>query len=513
MKVAAAAARIVGEDRVSQRESDRVAYSRDMWQRDILGVRVGELPPLPELVVWPGSTEEVAALVKLAAKGRLAVVPFGGGAGVCGAARGIEGSLVVDMKRMRRIRSIDAERSVGEIETGVVGEVLERELATRGWTLGHFPSSIYCSTLGGFVAGRSAGQLSTKYGKIEDMIAGLEVVLPDGDVVRLEDGPLATGPELCQVITGSEGTLGIATSATLRLKRVPEETVLRAFSFKGVPAGLGAIRALLQSGIFPAVVRLYDEFDTVLALSGTSKKEKKTEKAGLARLLSPASVAGDVLGLFPSFGKQAVAQLLRRAGTVNKVAGLLSDKCLLILMFEGPRAGTRLEADEAVRMLSSLGGEDLGTGPAERWKRKRYDVSYKQSKVFGAGAFSDTAEVAATWDKLQGLYEEVKAAVSRHAFVMAHFSHAYPEGCSIYFTFVGWAADPEESRRLYDAIWSDLLSAVVRAGGTVAHHHGVGLSKARFLADELGAGGVKALTAVKRAFDPERRFNPGKLGL
>lgn len=514
MKLAREFARIVGEDRVSGRESDRVAYSRDLWQRDILGVREGVLPPRPELVVWPADVKQVQAVVKAAAKHSLEVVPFGGGAGVCGSARASEGCLVVDLKRLSAIRDVDAETSTAEIEAGINGEVLERALEHRGWTLGHFPSSIYCSTFGGFLAARSAGQLSTKYGKIEDMVVGLELVLPDGELLRLDGGPAALGPELSQIFIGSEGTLGICTAGRVRVHPRPAEQILRAYAFEGVDAGLTAIRTVLQSGIKPAVVRLYDEFDTMLALSGREKPpRKKSEAAGLSALLSPGHLAGELLGLFPSVRREALGMLLARASTLNKVADVISSRCLLVLMFEGPSASTRVEAAEAVRILNALGAEDLGTGPAERWKRKRYAVSYKQSKVFAAGAFNDTAEVAATWDALPGLYRAVREAVTPHAFLMAHFSHAYPEGCSIYFTFVSHGRDADESRARYDRIWSELLGATVRAGGTVSHHHGVGLSKARFLPDELGAGGMTVLREVKSAFDPARRFNPGKLGL
>lgn len=517
-------AKIVGDERVSQRESDRAAYSRDLWPRDLIGVREGVLPPGPELIAWPGSVEEVSRLLVLARKRELVVVPYGGGAGVCGAARIVHpsfdgervapGTLLLDLKRLKRIRRVDSTERLAEVETGIVGEILERDLAARGLTLGHFPSSIYCSTLGGFIAGRSAGQLSTKYGKIEDMVRGLELVLPDGEIVRTGDGMLARGPELSQLFVGAEGTLGVCTAATLRVHPAPETQILRAWSFHGVEAGTRAIRTLLQSGLRPAVVRLYDELDTVLALSGGKKQPRRTsEAAGFGSLLSPKALAGELFGFFPGLGNQAIGLLLKQPSVLNRLAGAVSDKCLLVLMFEGPREGTAIDAEEATRLLRTLDGDDLGAAPAEEWKRKRYAVGYRQSKVFAAGAFNDTAEVAATWDALPRLYHDVKEAIGRHAFVMAHFSHAYAEGCSIYFTFVGHAKDAVESRRLYDAIWNDLLLAAHQAGGTISHHHGVGLSKARFLPDELGAGGMRAVTIVKETLDAGRRFNPGKLGL
>ncbi len=500
---------------VSGSIADRAAYARDLWPRDLLGLTDGTLPPGPELIAWPGTVDEVAALVTFARNEGMTVVPFGGGAGVCGAARATEPSradgdrvLVLDLKRLRRLRSVERANGTAEVETGIVGEILERALNARGATLGHFPSSIYCSTLGGFVAGRSAGQLSTKYGKIEEMVLGLELVLPDGEIVRTDD---TTGPELSQLFVGAEGTLGVATAARLRIHRLAECQRLRAYSFASIDDGIQAIRTVLQAGLRPAVVRLYDEFDTLLALAG--KEHAPGDGSGLTALLSPKRLGGSILGLFPGLGKRAVATLLQNPRLLNRIADAVPGRCLLVLMFEGARTATLLEEAETERLLSSRKATDLGPAPAERWKRRRYAISYRQSKVFAAGAFNDTAEVAASWERLPRLYREVKQAIGRNAFVMAHLSHAYAEGCSIYFTFVSAGRDAADGRRIYDQIWSDLLAATLEAGGTISHHHGVGLSKARFLPEELGPGGMTALKAVKRSLDPQRTFNPGRLGL
>lgn len=505
-RLAEAVARIVGANGLSTERLDRVSYGRDMWPRDQLLVQSGALPEGPNLVAWPRTPDEVAALVDLANRRGVTIVPFGGGSGVCGAARAAESSMVIDVKRLKSIRSIDRDTLTADVEAGINGEWLERRLNQEGFTLGHFPSSIYCSTLGGFIAARSAGQLSTRYGKIEDMLAGLDVVLSDGTQVTLPDWDATGGANLSQMFCGSEGTFGIFTGARMRIHPIAEQRRLAAYEFSDIDTGLAAIQEILQSGLRPAVVRLYDEFDTILALQGGGEDS-------FTSLLSPKKLASELLGLFPGLSKRALSLILSQPRALNMLADVIGGRCLLVLMHEGPAGLTDAEAREADRICLDVGGGSLGEAPAEHWLERRYAVSYKQSKVFGSGAFNDTAEVAGTWDVLGNLYQSVKRAIARHAFVMAHFSHAYHEGCSIYFTFVGNANGLAASQELYDKIWNDLLTATLEAGGTISHHHGVGRSKAHFLPDELGPGGMKLLKEAKEALDPQAILNMGSLGL
>ena len=256
---------IVGDDSVSTVDSDRAVYGRDMWPRYLIGVRYGEPPKhRPHVVVWPRNTREVASVVKAARSARVPIVPYGGGSGVCGGAVPIYGGITVDLKRLDRVVSVSREELLCDVEAGINGERFERELGRRGYTLGHFPSSIYCSTVGGWLACRAAGQMSTKYGKIEDRVVGLTIVTGRGEIVDTDEFARASrGPNWTQLLLGSEGTLGIITAARLRVSPSPQIRVFRGFEFDDVEAGMEAIRKVMQRGLRPAVVRLYDEVDTL----------------------------------------------------------------------------------------------------------------------------------------------------------------------------------------------------------------------------------------------------------
>jgi alkyldihydroxyacetonephosphate synthase len=483
-------------------EADRIAYGRDLWPRHHLRVRAGRLPEpgRPEAIAWPETTEELARLVRWARAEGVPLVPFGAGSGVCGGVSPRPDALVVDLKRLARVRTLDAEAKLLEVEGGHMGVPLERTLQRAGVTLGHFPSSILCSTVGGWVATRSAGQCSGAYGKIEDMVAGLECVTGAGEVVRLRRR--VSAPDLVPLVVGSEGTLAIVTSATLRLHPAPTTRGFGAWSFPTTEHGWEAMRALFQGGMRPAVARLYDPFDAMLARRGGVKP------AGGAKAA-------------PGRGGAALRALLKRPALVNELlhsgpAARALGGALLVVVFEGTGDAPLRHVEEARRLVEGrLQGKWDGAAPAERWFEHRYSVSYRQAPVFANGAFVDTFEVAARWSGLGALYEAVHAALAEHAFVMAHFSHAYPDGCCIYFSFAGgartargdWDAACEAT---YDRAWRAALRAAVEAGGTLAHHHGVGRSKAPRLSSELGSG-VEVVRGLMRAMDPDGILNPGNL--
>ncbi|MCC7382622.1 MAG: FAD-binding oxidoreductase [Deltaproteobacteria bacterium] len=522
-------ARIVGAGAVSTTDGDRFAYARDCWPRDLIRLRAGELGAAPSCVVWPESQDEVARVLDLCAERQIPVVPFGAGSGVAGGARPSEGGVTLDLKRMRALRRIDEDDLRLEVEAGIIGERLERTLNSRGYTLGHFPSSILCSTLGGWLAARSAGQASTLYGKIEDMTLGLEVVTP-GRIRRAMLGPRPSrGPDMNALVIGSEGTFGVITAAELRLRPLPEARRMQGFRFHGAESGIEAIRRILRAGLRPAVVRLYDALDTFMGRGHGDPAEEPSEARSIEILSQRARGLYDDLTkavparLSPPRASQLAQRLVR--GTVRAVLGapmllnraieVLPEDCLLILGFEGQPALVAAEHKAAAAIVEPLGAVDLGPGPGEHWLRNRYAVSFKQSKAYASGAFTDTMEVAATWERLLPLYRGVKKVISRDAFVMAHFSHAYPEGCSIYFTFAGAAPEGGNTEAIlarYDRIWKNAIAAVHDAGGTLSHHHGVGELKAQGMAAEHGPGGMRLLGALKDAFDPRGILNPGKLG-
>ena len=533
---------IVGPRRVSVRAVDLDTYARDMWPRLLFARRDGDLTGVkPYAVVWPENVREVATIVRAARAMGVPVIPYGGGSGVCGGVVPVRGGITIDMKRMTALRAVRGDELIADVEAGLSGERFERELGRRGFTFGNFPSSIYCSTVGGWLATRAAGQLSTKYGKVEDRVAGLTVVTGTGEVVDT-DGPSRAlgGPSWTQLVVGSEGTLGVITSARLRLSPAPQLRVFRGFEIASVAAGTEAIRRVLQRGLRPAVVRLYDELDTFLNSMKSGKKPNEeahhhdhtyapTPLPGEGALPvlpgAPAPEDDGTLRKLLAFGRRgtrglrrdAIGAVLSRPRAVNGLVGAVAEKiarkgCKLIIGLEGARIRTEIEAALTFAELERAGARDLGEEPGRAWLAHRYAVSYKMSPVFRDGAFVDTMEVASSWEQLLDLYHSVREAIGRHAVVMAHFSHAYPEGCSIYFTFAGHGDDRASSEKLYDAIWRDGLEAATRVGGTISHHHGVGLLKAPYMFGEHREA-MSILTALKHTLDPDNIMNPGKMGL
>src|SRR5688572_25679188 len=526
---------IVGPRRMSMRTVDLDTYSRDMWPRLLLAYREGVIDvPRPHVVVWPEHVREVVSVVKLARTLGVPIVPYGGGSGVCGGAVPIQGGITIDTKRMQQLRSLQGEELVCDVEAGLNGERFERELERRGYTFGHFPSSIYCSTVGGWLACRAAGQLSTKYGKVEDRVAGLTVVTGRGEVIET-DGPnrALRGPNWTQLIVGSEGTLGIITSARLRVAPAPQLRVFRGFEVDDVQTGVEAIRRVLQKGLRPAVVRLYDELDTLINSFGHHEDDATLpakapsppiETGALpaypeARPPKDDGVIDRLLALAKGKGlrQNAMKAALGKSEFVNRLFGTVAEKiarrgCRMIIGLEGARIRTEIEAALTFAELEAAGARDKGEDPGWAWLKHRYAVSYRMSPVFRDGAFVDTMEVASSWERLMDMYHSVRAAIGKHAVVMAHFSHAYADGCSIYFTFAGHAPDAAGASRIYDAIWRDGLEATTRVGGTISHHHGVGLLKAPFMAGEHREA-MAIFEATKTALDPDGIFNPGKMGL
>lgn len=503
-------ARIVGKDGLSISPLSRILYSRDMYPVALMHQAEGVTGHYPQVVVWPKKVPEVVRVLKLARSLRLPVIPFGAGSGVCGGTIPVRGGIILDLKKMNRVLEVSGEDMSFTAEAGIMGQTLEMELNRRGFTMGHFPSSIYCSTLGGWVAARSAGQLSSKYGKIEDMVLGLEVVMPSGDILDTLGSPMGTaGPDWNQLVIGSEGTLGVVTKVCCRLNPLPATRRFASFNFPGLEAGIRAMRMMMRNGLRPAALRLYDELDTMLV--GT-KGDGENTGAGLFDYLPWERLETRLRTLAPGLINRAQRFVGRWAEVANKLEGLNRDGCLMILMFEGEDAAAPFEYENALKICDQLGGKNRGPEPAINWYKNRYHVSYKMSKVFYYGAFVDTVEVAATWQKVEALYARVRDAIRNQAFVMAHFSHAYPEGCSIYFTFISAAADSRKAEKKHKEVWRRAMEATLHVGGTISHHHGVGLSKGRYLVEEMGDM-MRVLRCVKEAADPEDILNPGKMGL
>ena len=469
---------------------DRAVGSRDAWPRHLIqDARAASTAPGAALVVWPERPEQVEALVQLARREGASLVPYGAGSGVCGAVRPSERSIIVDTKRLTRVEVV-AEEGVVDVQAGWLGVDLEAALERRGLTVGHFPSSILCSTVGGWLAARGAGQCSSRYGKIEDMVRSADCVLGTGDAVRFTRR--MGGPNPLELLIGSEGTLGVITSARLRLHPQPLERAFAAFRLPSFEAGAEGMRALMQAGLRPAVMRLYDPIDSYLLTRGkvADDKGREPKRSGMPSGFWLRTMLGAPRAL---------------NGAIAAFERFISGSAMLILIFEGQVEQARADLAQAERLLAELGGEGLGEAPARSWLAHRYAVSYRQSKVFQQGAFNDTLEVAAPWARLSAVYDAVREAAGAHALVLAHLSHAYPDGCSIYFTFVATRAGEPLSR--YDALIDSALGAALAEGATLSHHHGVGSSKAHWLDVELG-GGLDTLRSVRRAWDPDQLLNP-----
>lgn len=499
--------KIVGSGAYSERMVDRINYSRDSSFRGAIQNKYNKIEFLPDLITWPKSVVEVQKLIRFAKRHQLPVIPYGAGSGVCGGTNPVFGGMIIDLKKMRKILKIDPDTLSSSAQCGIMGLHLENELERAGFTLGHFPSSILCASLGGYLAARSAGQNSSRFGKIEDMVKNLEVVTGDGEIIQTRDVANSGGIDLNQIFLGSEGTLGLITQATLKIFPRSSCQAFQAFSFAPLSPGIEAIRRMMQSGLKPSVVRLYDPLDTLVLQSG--KKENKIsplEKSPSGALFFP----DFLMELMSLIKNQSLKMALLWPRTIDLLSRLATSRSLLILMHEGFERIVSEERLIAREICQELGGIDLGEGPARNWYEHRYRVSYMASPLFYSGFFTDTIEVASTWDKINALYEEIKKAMGFHALVMAHISHTYSEGASIYFTFLAPLSGLKASEDLYDVIWDKAMKACQRVGGVISHHHGIGRLKAKYMGDEWGEG-IELFRSMKDYFDPSGIMNPGKL--
>lgn len=470
------------------------AYRRDLWPRDtLLMYQNGSLPDAPAVVVSPRTTEEIAQAIAWAEKEGVEVVPYGAGSGVCGGARGRAGSLVIDLKRMNRILSIDVNAHTVHVQSGILGQHLEDQLKRIGWMTAHSPSSIACSTTGGYLAARSAGQFSSRYGVFDDMLLAASAETPTGQL-RCGMWTKNGSEDLLPILCGSEGGLGVVTDMLLRIQPTPQQRWLRGYAFPDMASAWNTMRALMQSGLWPSVLRLYDPVDTTIG-GKTKAADAKTGPGIFGWMKKIASEN-------PAMRRHLLNIPLAVPGLLNRLGATLGKEVLLIVGFEGSLPVVHAATEAAMPILET--GRDLGPEPGEHWYKHRHDVSYKLAPVFLAGAFADTMEVAATWERLPALYDAVQSAIGSHAAVMAHFSHAYPEGCSIYFSFAG-----RGNLATYDKTWKDALQAAQAAGGTVTHHHGVGILKADAAAAEAGSA-IRVWQEIKAFLDPSGIMNPGR---
>lgn len=459
---------VVGRHYITTKESDRLIYSTDWSWMPQMWLDRGEKLPVPDYIVHPGSVEEISAVLRIANTFHLPIIPWGGGSGTQGGALPLYGGIIVDMKRLDKVLEINETALTVTAEAGINGTQLEWALNEKGLTLPHYPASANCATLGGYLAPRGSGTISTKYGKAEDLVMSMQVVLPTGEVIRTPAVPShASGPDFARLFLGSEGTLGIITEATMQVDYLPEVRLFRAVLFEDLANALEAGRRMMTRRLNPMVIRLYDPSST--------------------------------------------------ASLVKHVLGYELEGAYMVLGFDGDKEIAALQEQKALAICAELGAQDLGHEPGERWWNHRYDFYYPPKSLKLPWMYG-TVETVTTFDKLHQIYLAKKQAIEEEyqawqVRYIGHFSHWFHWGASLYDRFIIEAPpqDPREALQLHNRVWSTAVSASLAQGGMINEHHGVGLKLSRYMRQQYGSA-WPTLQAIKKALDPNGIMNPGKVG-
>jgi alkyldihydroxyacetonephosphate synthase len=473
-------AAIVGADGVRDDRMARVLHAAGKSYPDLVRQRAGDCSQAPDAVVLPRSHDEVRAVLAACTDAGVAVVPFGGGTSVVGGVEPWRGEfpavVSLDLGRLDALVAVDERSLTAVVEPGMRGPELEAELHERGLTLGHLPQSFEYASVGGYVATRSAGQASTGYGRIDELVVGVRCAAPAGDLDLAAMPASAAGPDLRELVVGSEGVLGVITAATLRVRPAPQERRYEGFMFPSFEAGAEALRTMEQAGVAPDVARLSDEEETRLNVAFAGMDGLKGEVA--RRYLSFRGVAGG---------------------------------CLAILGWEGRRERVAGRRDASVAAIKAHGAVALGRAAGRAWERSRFHGPYLRDDLMDRGVMVETLETATSWSNLFALYRTVGDTLrARCPFVMCHVSHLYPSGASLYFTFLA-GTEPGREVEQWRNVKAAASEAILTGGGTITHHHAVGRDHAPYLPREIGDLGIAALRAVKERLDPAGIMNPGKL--
>jgi len=459
---------IVGSENILSTETERLGYGVDYFWVPRMLLDRGMTVPLPDVVVKPTTVEQVSAVVKLANVYRIPVIPYGGGSGSQGGIMPLYGGITIDLKSLNQIIEINETSQTVTAQAGINGYRLEQALNKAGFTLPHYAASVHSATLGGYLAPRGSGVLSTKYGKAEDMVISLEVVLPNGDIIRTLPVPNhASGPGILQIFVGAEGSFGIITEATMRIERMPEERRFQAFLFPDLHNGLEAGRRIMLDRLNPCVIRLYDEPST------------RTR--------------------------------------IKRILGLDVQGSYMVMGFDGWREIVDCQEKRAFEICYEHGGEELGREPGNLWWEHRYDFYFPPGTLDFPWMFG-TMDTMATYDKIENLYWKKKVAIEQaysewNIQYIAHFSHWYPYAAMVYDRFIieEPPQDPQQALRLHNEIWDLGVRISLECGGVINEHHGVGLKLARHVRRQYGSA-FQILEALKNGLDPHHLFNPGKMG-
>jgi alkyldihydroxyacetonephosphate synthase len=489
--VQAELAEIVGAAHARSDQEARARHAGGKSTIDLLELRRHHPLAAPDLVLAPVSHDQVMAVLERCSRRRVAVVPFGGGTSVVGGLRpdtaGFGGTVALDMRRLNALVALDEESRLAVLEPGLRGPEAEALLAARGYTIGHFPQSFQYATLGGFAAARSSGQASAGYGRFDDRVLALRVATPAGTLDLGRAPKSAAGPDLRQLLLGSEGTLGVITSLTVAVSPAPERRCYEGWSVPSFREGAAILRGLVQDGPPATVLRLSDEAETAAGLPRPQEIEP-THPAGNARPAGETHPAGDT---GPPTG------------------------CLAIIGWEGRADDVERRRAATGELLRRRGAEPV-PGAGDTWAAGRYRGPYLRDAMLDAGALVDTLETVAFWSALPGLYSGVSAAVrdclaglGTPPVILCHISHAYPAGASLYFTIA--CAQLDDPVAQWRAAKTAANDAILAAGGSITHHHGVGVDHREAYAQEVGAPAIELLRAVKRTLDPAGILNPGIL--
>ncbi|NIM99690.1 MAG: FAD-binding protein [candidate division Zixibacteria bacterium] len=459
---------IVGESYISTDETEKLVYSTDWSWMPQMWLDRGEHLTTPDYIVHPASAEEISKILKIANNYRIPVVPWGGGSGTQGGALPIYGGILLDTKRLENIIEIDETSLRVTAQAGIIGTKLEWALNEKGLTLPNYPASANCATLGGYLAPRGTGTISTKYGKAEDMVLSMQVVLPNGDIIRTPVVPNhASGPDFGRLFLGAEGTLGIITEATMQVDYLPEVRLLRAVLFDDLSKALEAGRRMMTKRLDPLVIRLYDPSST--------------------------------------------------ASRVKAILGYEFEGAYMVIGFDGDRDLAALQESKAMEICETLGARDLGREPGEKWWNHRYDFYYPPKNLKLPWMYG-TTETVTTYDRIEQLYRRQKSAVEKNYAAqnvryLGHFSHWFHWGAMLYSRFIieEPPRDAREALRLHNRIWTTAVKASLENGGMINEHHGVGLKLSRHMRAQYGAA-WPLLESIKKTIDPNGIMNPGKVG-
>lgn len=481
-------------DEISTSKLSRISHTYGKSYHDLIRIRRKLFPQAPDAVVFPESEEEILKLLQWAAANHIAVVPWGGGTSVVGGVEATAESshkalITVDLTRMNRVLRIDPTSLTADVQTGIFGPQLEAELQKSGFTLSHYPESFEYSTLGGWIAARSAGQQSTLYGKMEDMVESIRLVTPQQVFETPPFPAVALGPNQKEMIVGSEGILGILSQARVRLRLLPQQKFYTAILFRSFADGMEACRKIIQSGIKPATVRLSDAEETDFIFSLRKRKS----------------------GALSNFVQEAGFNWLPRFGYRP------GERAFLILGLEGDRREVAFQWKSIRRILRDYKTFHLGKSTAQTWYKHRFENPYLRDILMDYDILVDTLETVTEWENVANLYEQVRKAIQTaydkleiQGIVMAHLSHLYSSGSSLYFILL---ALPHAGKEIEE--WRELKGtasdAVVNAGGAISHHHGIGLDHRQWLEKNIGKPAVDWLRNLKRQVDPQNVLNPKKL--